>query len=217
MVTNEKVAEVLAEMGRLCDKLTEHEGGGEWRAGSYARAAEKLRTWPVPLEKVRELQEIPGVGKGIAQKIQEIMKTGTCEKLKFLKTKVGDSPNKGRITLSEACKIVFKVTSKLPKTIKAYPAGSVRRLKETIGDIDIVVVGGKSSAEKCKDIFDSIDEAGPLKIRGKIDGVQVDLIFCKKSKLGSNLLYFTGSKEFNILCRGQAKKKGLKLNRHGFG
>ncbi len=99
-------------------------------------------------------------------------------------------------------------------------AGSLRRKKDTIGDIDILV-SGKNSDE----IFDHF-AAYPnvIQVLGKGEtkssvalssGMQVDLRIVDKNSFGCALLYFTGSKQFNIFLRTIALKKGLKINEYG--
>ncbi|MDZ4850228.1 MAG: DNA polymerase/3'-5' exonuclease PolX [Pirellulaceae bacterium] len=99
-------------------------------------------------------------------------------------------------------------------------AGSYRRKKESIGDIDILVVSEDPDAVMQHFIaFESTQEViahGPTKssIRVK-NAFQVDLRAVDASSWGAALQYFTGSKEHNVVLRGQAKKLGLKLNEYG--
>lgn len=99
-------------------------------------------------------------------------------------------------------------------------AGSLRRKKETIGDVDLLVCGKDS--EKMSSHF--VNYPGVVKVLGNgetkssvlLDGnVQVDLRVVPEESYGAALLYFTGSKHFNIRMRTMALQQGLKLNEYG--
>lgn len=99
-------------------------------------------------------------------------------------------------------------------------AGSLRRRKETIGDIDILISSsnpeGVISAFVDYDLVDEILLQGSTKTSVRLkDGMQVDLRVVEKKSFGSALQYFTGSKEHNVQLRSLALKKGLKLNEYG--
>lgn len=100
-------------------------------------------------------------------------------------------------------------------------AGSLRRCKETIGDIDILVsLKGDPAAlmkkfvanPQVEDILAQGDTKSSVRMKS---GIQVDLRVVKDSEYPFALLYFTGSKEHNTALRGIAKNKGLKLNEYG--
>lgn len=99
-------------------------------------------------------------------------------------------------------------------------AGSARRFRETIGDLDILVISSKpllvikafSSVKKIQKVL----EKGPTRSSIILDnGLQVDLRVVEKKSYGAALNYFTGSKEHNIMLRRIAIKKGLKLSEYG--
>jgi DNA polymerase (family 10) len=99
-------------------------------------------------------------------------------------------------------------------------AGSLRRRKETIGDIDILVSSKKP--ETIMNAFVEYESVKDVLMHGKTktsvlltDGIQVDLRVVEQKSFGSALQYFTGSKEHNVLLRGLALKKDLKLNEYG--
>ncbi len=99
-------------------------------------------------------------------------------------------------------------------------AGSLRRLKETIGDIDILASSNKP--DKVMDYFVAYPDAKDVLLKGSTktsivldDGIQVDLRVVKPESYGAALQYFTGSKEHNVILRGIAINKGLKLSEYG--
>lgn len=133
--------------------------------------------------------------------------------------------SRGRLPLNEVIPaikpILFSLRS-MPEVIKAEFAGSVRRGKETVKDVDIIVVTNDQEAVvKYFLTFGQEMIVGQHKARimAPIDTstfVQVDLLFTKPESFGSALSYFTGSKEHNIALRSLANKKGYTLNEHGF-
>ncbi len=99
-------------------------------------------------------------------------------------------------------------------------AGSLRRMKETIGDVDILAVS--SSPKQVMDYFTNLDRVEKVISKGDTKstvrvygGLQVDLRIVKKESFGSALQYFTGSKDHNVKLRKIAQKKNLKLNEYG--
>ena len=230
------------------------------------------------------LQEIPGVGQGIALAIEEYLKTGKVKSFEELKKKLplkvdellkveGLGPKKVKVlyqqlgvkNLKDLAKAVkahkiaplFGFGEKTEKNIlqgleflkqskgrfllgditptvkmlreilgarkevkKVSYAGSVRRQKETIGDIDILVAS--DNPKKTADFFVSLPEVEKIWAQGSTkcsvrfkDGFDVDLRMVAKKSFGSALQYFTGSKEHNIATRKIAIEKGLKLSEYG--
>lgn len=99
-------------------------------------------------------------------------------------------------------------------------AGSLRRMKETVGDIDILAVS--SDANRAMDKFTNMDRVEKIIAKGGTKssirvygGIQVDLRIAEKKSFGSALQYFTGSKDHNVELRKIAQKKDLKLNEYG--
>ena len=230
------------------------------------------------------LEKIPGVGKGIAEKIEEYLKTGKIKeyerlkkktpvnmeelirvegmgpkKVKVLYQKLGVSNlkdlekaakahkiaplfgfgekteknilegiaflkrDKGRFLLGDimpSVKEVYDKLKKLKEVEEVSLAGSVRRMKETIGDVDLLIIS--KQPQKIMDYFCSLP--GIVKIWGKgstkssvrmREGFDMDIRVVPKKSYGSALQYFTGSKEHNIVLRKIAIDKGLKLNEYG--
>ena len=131
--------------------------------------------------------------------------------------------SKGRFLLGEILPVVKEVYEKLKRlkeVEKISLAGSVKRMKETIGDVDFLVVSKKP--EKVLNFF--VQQAGVIKIWGKgttkasvrmKDGFDMDIRVVPEKSYGSALQYFIGSKEHNIATRKIAMQKGLKLSEYG--
>ncbi|SHH67275.1 DNA polymerase/3'-5' exonuclease PolX [Halobaculum gomorrense] len=98
-------------------------------------------------------------------------------------------------------------------------AGSIRRWKDTIGDVDVLVASEDGAA--VVDLFtdwpdaDEVIEAGEQKASVRADGVRIDLRVVVPGEFGSALQYFTGSKDHNVTLRNRAIDRGLKLNEYG--
>ncbi len=107
-----------------------------------------------------------------------------------------------------------------PYVNKIEVAGSIRRRKETNGDIDILATS--TNPKKAMDIFVKMNDVERILAHGETkssvilkNGIQVDLRIVKDDEFGSALQYFTGSKSHNIRLREIAIKKGMKLNEYG--
>lgn len=113
-----------------------------------------------------------------------------------------------------------KIIQSFPEVECAMVAGSVRRRRETIGDIDILAVSKKP--EKVMERFLGLPHVahvygtGPTKTNVKLkNGLDADLRVVSRESWGAALNYFTGSKDHNIALREIAIKKGWKLNEYG--
>ncbi|EKD70180.1 MAG: hypothetical protein ACD_46C00611G0005 [uncultured bacterium] len=160
------------------------------------------------IEKGR-LQKMKGFGDKIAQKILR----GIEHVSQYSK----------RIKLADAFPIVDSIIHylKQEKNIsKVECAGSFRRRKETVGDLDILATG--KNPEKIIQHFVEFDEVENILSKGSTrstvrlrSGIQVDLRVVAAKSYGAALLYFTGSKEHNIAIRRIALEKKLKINEYG--
>lgn len=131
--------------------------------------------------------------------------------------------DKGRFLLGEIMPTVKEILGKigsLKEVKKISIAGSTRRMKETVGDVDILAISTKP--QKVMDYFCSLP--GIEKIWGKgstkasvrlKQGFDIDIRVVPEKSFGSALQYFTGSKDHNIATRIIAINKGLKLNEYG--
>ena len=129
----------------------------------------------------------------------------------------------GRFLLSEGTEtaeelIAFLEESKSVETVTA--AGSLRRGKETVGDLDLLVIG--TDHGRIADHFvrapgiTEILAKGEDKVSVRLkNGLQVDVRLLEAESYGAALQYFTGSKEHNVLLRDRAKRKGWKLSEYG--
>ncbi|MFH1578261.1 MAG: helix-hairpin-helix domain-containing protein [Candidatus Omnitrophota bacterium] len=128
-----------------------------------------------------------------------------------------------RMPLSTAVQVAEEFVSrlvKLPYVKKISPAGSLRRQKETVRDIDILIASSKPS--KVIDKFTQLPFVKNIQAKGTtksslltIQDTQVDCRVIANKSFGAALLYFTGSKNFNIKLRSIAAREGFKINEYG--
>jgi len=126
----------------------------------------------------------------------------------------------GRHLLDEVIPVAEEIIVFLePKADKIEKAGSLRRWKETIGDIDILATG---NSEELMDAFAGYEEVEDVLVKGETKtsvrlkgGVQADLRVVDEESFGAALQYFTGAKEHNVPLRQIAIDKGYKLNEYG--
>jgi len=156
----------------------------------------------------RRLRRLKGFGEKLEKKILEnIQLVKQRQQQRFL---LG-------FVLPEANAIVEELK---PYVKKISLAGSIRRRKETIGDVDILAVADEP--EYVMDLFTGLKRVEKVLAKGKTKssvrlygGIQVDLRIVEEESFGSALQYFTGSKEHNIEVRKIAIKHGYKLNEYG--
>ena len=129
----------------------------------------------------------------------------------------------GRVTIDVAMGVAEALLERL-RTItdvrRAELAGSLRRMAETIGDVDLLVAS--ASPAPIMDAFTGYDDAERILARGETrssvvtrSGLQVDLRVIPEEAWGAAMIYFTGSKAHNVRIREMAVRKGLKLNEYG--
>jgi DNA polymerase (family 10) len=286
---NNKNKELAQIFYRIADAL-EFKGEAVFRVLAYRKAARIIEELTEDIEELNEknkLRDIPGIGEGIARKIDEYLKTGRMKKyeeamrgipeellellniqnlgpktlalahkelgvknLSDLKKviengslaklfrmgeKKVENIKKGialyeqaqkRIPIDVATKIAELVVNYLknaPGVKQLSPSGSLRRMKETIGDIDILVAGKDGSKiveyftkmPQVYQVLASGDTKGSVIIRTETETLQADIRIVDEESYGSALQYFTGSKDHNVALRSLAKEKGLKLSEYG--
>lgn len=195
-------------------------------------------------ESLTELMVIPGIGPKKAKKIYEALGIGTLNELikAVEQHKIEEIPGFGRkteenilrgirqyekmherILLSQAYPIAHEIVDLLRQQSfvdRANTAGSLRRMKETVGDIDLLA--SSNQPLKVMEFFTTLPEVAYVLAKGETkssivvkNGLQIDLRVVTPDQYGAALQYFTGSKPHNIHLRDIAKKKGLKLNEYG--
>lgn len=158
-----------------------------------------------------KLQGIRGFGKKKIENMKRALKLYRDSKRMLLK----DAEKTGNEILDAIIKI--------PGVKKAELAGSLRRKKETIGDIDIVILADPAARKKIVGRIIALPQVGKVLAKGtskasivlKNGNVQVDIRLVHDDEYGAALLYFTGSKEHNIKLRAIAKERGFKINEYG--
>src|SRR3990172_11377466 len=257
---------------------------------AYEKAALSIEALEEDVEQIyqkgglKALKQIPGVGESIAEKIEEIIKTGKLEyfeelsrkapvdleslsgieglgpkkikvlwqklkiknveglekaalsheisKLPGFKKKTEENilkgidfakKSKGRYILGFTVPLIRDIESRLkscPEIKKVMAAGSVRRMKETIGDVDFLVVSDKPG--EVADFFVSMPEVVQVIEKGKTKsavklktGLNADVRVLPEESFGAALQYFTGNKDHNIVLRRIAQNKGWKLSEYG--
>jgi DNA polymerase (family 10) len=261
-----------------------------WKPRAYLQAAMALDALRVPVEELydkgglKSLEEIPNIGKALAEKIEEYIKTGKITKynqllktvpkhiaelmrvpglgakrIKKLNDELGIKTIKDleraakshkiaslegfgqksekdileaiklsekfpdKIPLKEAEKAASHIISQLKKlreVKQAEIAGSTRRKRQFVRDLDIIA--SSNSPAKVIDAFVNLGDVkkvlskGPTKAMVVLQsGTQADLRVLKPESWGAGLYYFTGSKNYDIAVRKIAIKKGYKLNEYG--
>ncbi|MGZ3569280.1 MAG: DNA polymerase/3'-5' exonuclease PolX [Thermodesulfobacteriota bacterium] len=164
------------------------------------------------LEKALEDGSLRGLF-GIGEKKIENIKRG----IELLKQ------SKGRMNLGLAFPLAKRIVEALRQKTgskKIEWAGSLRRMKENIGDIDILATG--PDVEKIVHVFIHLPEVKEVLASGQTKasvivegGTQIDLRVVEEDSYGAALQYFTGSKGHNIHLRGIAKARGIKINEYG--
>jgi len=280
---NKDISDLFEKMA----DILEFKGENPFKISAYRRASRIIGDLTEDIEEIVEqggLKNIPGIGEGMAQKIEEYLKTGKISKFEEARKGVPDEliaimnipgmgpktllmlhKEKGISSLSQLEKALedgslmglFGIGEKKIENLKrgilllkqskgrmslgvAFPAakriveslrqrtgsrkiewaGSLRRMKETIGDIDIMATD--PDKEKIVQVFTHLPEVKEVLASGETKasvivegGTQLDLRVVEEDSYGAALQYFTGSKAHNIHMRGIAKAKGIKVNEYG--
>jgi DNA polymerase (family 10) len=284
-----KNREIAALFDRIADAL-EIEGETGFKVVAYRKASRTIQDMTEDIETVaREgrLESLPGIGSGLAGKIEEYLRTGQMTKhreamkdvpasllglleiqglggktihlmheklgvsgLEDLKRVIADGSLAGlsgmgekkvenirrametrdqvaeRISICDAAGVadaVIAYLAKAPGISRVSAAGSLRRMKETVGDIDILACGTNGAGiiryfvrhPDAVRVLAEGETKGSVIVRAADTERQVDLRIVKPGEYGAALLYFTGSKAHNIKLRGLAKDRGLKISEYG--
>jgi DNA polymerase (family 10) len=168
------------------------------------------------LAREEKLRDVPGFGEKTEQNILKAVEVFKKSTGRFLINTAEDAAAAIIAHIEKAGKAAESVT----------PAGSLRRGKETVGDLDLLVTlaDGHTSQKHIDALanhiltFPDIDQKlahGENKVSFTLqNGLQVDVRLLEKENFGAALLYFTGSKEHNVTLRGRANDMGLTLNEY---
>ncbi len=176
--------------------------------------------------KIRNITELEKAAK--EERIQTLNGMGEKTEADILENIERYRQSKGRLLLGYAISIANEIVfmlKKLKNVDKVEIVGSFRRGKESIGDIDILVVSNKNDKEslmKIMNYFSNMHSVKKVISKGLKrtsvvleDGLDADLRIFSKDEFGAAMLYFTGSKEHNIELRTLAITKKMKLNEYG--
>ncbi|MCX5010527.1 DNA polymerase/3'-5' exonuclease PolX [Streptomyces sp. NBC_00555] len=280
---NDEVEALLQEYA----DLVAIRGGEAFKARAYEKAARAVGGYPQDVSTLdaKGLREIPNVGRSVADKILEYLRTGRMpfvdearasvpagvrelitipglgprkamllyeelgitsvdqlvdairqERLRDLKgfgertednilhgISVLQKAGEGRILVSAAMEVAEQLVAELSDIrgcVRCAYAGSLRRMKETIGDVDILVAARRSAP--FMDALTAHPHTAEVIAHGEkktsvrtTTGLQVDLRVLPPASWGAGLQYFTGSKAHNIRTRELAVRQGLKLSEYG--
>lgn len=156
-------------------------------------------------------------------RIASLPRFGTTTEQKILESLHQKKAFGNRFTLLDAeqnVQLLIEHLHRHPAVKKLEVAGSYRRRKETVGDIDILVV-----SDRPDDVMEhftgfprvaAVDAKGGTRSTIRLQsGLQVDLRVIPEKSFGAALVYFTGSKEHNIRLRARAEKQGLRISEYG--
>jgi len=157
------------------------------------------------------IADLPGFGDKLVQSILEALESGQEKKRRH-----------DRKSIEPIAKKLIKILKSTKGVSGVEIAGSYRRKSETVGDLDILVLGEKAAPLAEKNLLKAFENTtilanGETKISFMIfpENLQVDIRFVPPDSYGAALLYFTGSKDFNVMMRKVAIGKGYLLNEYG--
>jgi DNA polymerase (family X) len=177
-----------------------------------------------------QVADLDGVEKLAKEgKIRTLPRMGEKQEQKILKSIADYKRIAGRFLIDEADRTALKLTDHMKDLAgveKITPAGSLRRGRETVGDLDILVTGEvcENDAERQAAIDHILRFPGIMDVLAKGDnkvsfrlrsGMQVDVRLLPRDSFGAAMQYFTGSKSHNVTLRQRALKMGLTLNEYG--
>jgi DNA polymerase (family 10) len=172
---------------------------------------------------IRSLDDLERAAK--EHKIREIKRLGPKTEENILSSVELAKGGKVRTLLGDALPVAEEICQHLrsnekAKSVEVEAAGSLRRMKETVGDIDILATSIHSTS--LSEAFTSLSGVRKVLEKGETkssiileSNLQVDLRIVDGQSFGSALMYFTGSKDHNIALRKLAISKGLKLSEYG--
>ena len=284
---NARIAEILEE---IADMIEAYGEGGAFEVKAYRKAAQEIESLQDDIAEIYSedglegLMKIPGVGKGIAGKIEEYLKTGKVRKHESMKKKhpidfasltkiqgIGAKTSarlydalgiaglaelkeavanhkirelegfgqeseermrkgieifesgSGRVLLSVGLLEAEALLRQLASSgfaERAEVAGSARRMRETLGDIDILVAS--EHPDKVMEFAGKMHGVSEVMLKGPTkttlrlgSGINCDIRVVDPGCFGAAMQYFTGSKEHNVAVRQIAARKGYKLNEYG--
>jgi DNA polymerase (family X) len=159
------------------------------------------------------------------QKLRTLPRMGAKLEEKVLRSIAQYKERSGRFLLSFADNVARELTSYISTGVEGIeaitPAGSLRRGRETIGDLDLLVTGPNATAAldrvAANPKVHEVLGRGPNKTSVKLgrEGLQVDVRALEHASFGAAMQYFTGSKEHNVALRQRAIRMGLKLSEYG--
>jgi DNA polymerase (family X) len=159
------------------------------------------------------------------QKLRTLPRMGTKLEEKVLRSIAQYKERSGRFLLSFADNVARELTSYISANVDGIeaitPAGSLRRGRETIGDLDLLVTGPNAAAAldrvAANPKVHEVLGRGANKTSVKLgrEGLQVDVRALEHASFGAAMQYFTGSKEHNVALRQRAIRMGLKLSEYG--
>ena len=242
-----KEPEKLEELPGIGERMVEHLQEIV-KTGDYSLRKKLLKKYPVTILDVLQLQSLGP--KKVAflwsnfkaatvadverlareQKLRDLPGFGEKSEQNILKAVEVFKKSTGRFLIHTAEAAALELAEHIKRAGKAVdsvtPAGSLRRGKETVGDLDLLVtLADESTSQKHVDAlaehilkFPDIDQKlahGENKVSFTLsNGLQVDVRLLEKENFGAALMYFTGSKEHNVALRGRANDMGLTLNEY---
>ncbi len=286
-MTNADIAQVFERIAMLLELRGEE---NPFRIRAYGRAVLVVGNLTTPLRDIyerggiRALQELPGIGEDLAQKLEELLKTGTLQYLTNLEKKLpaglfrimeieGLGPKKAKFlwkkfgveSIADLRKLLMsgklqkvkgwgeksvenirrgiamreRMAGRLPIGValplaeeilmalrgsrfceRAEIAGSLRRRRDTVGDLDFLVTSQKP--EKVMDLFCSLPQVARVTAKGRTkatvflkEGIDADLRVVDGDVFGAALHYFTGSKDHNVAIRKIGIRKGFTISEYG--